>query len=186
MKINIGKNIMKFNTKQDITDEIEKFINQAWIKEWLKKGMFINIYKELIKEKMNVGKFTHWLYDLGIDPLSYGLTEVPESFLEGEESLIEIHIPAKIKKIGESAFYGCTQVKEIIIPRNVEEIEGWSLAHMKGLKEITIEGKLKNLNSLGIYDNDHIETIYSIPANKELINMNVSEIKAGTAKFVEI
>lgn len=177
---------MKFNTKQDITDKIEKFIHQAWIKEWLKKGMFINIYKELIKEKMNVGEFTHWLYDLGIDPLTYDLKEVPEEFLEGQSSLIEIHIPDKITKIGEAAFYGCTQVEEVILPRNVDTISPWSFAHMKRLKEMRIEGQLKNLDSLSIFDNDNIERIFSGPENREIITMNVSEIKAGTARYMEI
>lgn len=176
---------MKFNKKQEITPEIEKFISYKWIQEWFQKSLFKNIYKEAVKENINIGQFTQWLYDLGINPL-LKLKEIPESFLEGNDNLIEIHIPDTINKIGESAFYGCSNIRELVIPRNVEIIEGWSLAHMNTLQEITIRGKLEELYALAIYDNDHLKVISSIPENKEILTVMISELKNSKAKFREI
>lgn len=176
---------MKFNKKQEITPKIEKFISYKWIQEWFQKSLFENIYKEAVKENINVGQFTQWLYDLGINPL-LKLKEIPESFLEGNDNLIEITIPDTIKKINESAFYGCSKIRELVIPRNVEIIEGWSLAHMNALQEVTIQCRLEELNAFAIYDNDDLKVVSSIPENKEILTMMISELKNGKAKFQEI
>ncbi|MDO4650437.1 MAG: leucine-rich repeat protein, partial [Eubacteriales bacterium] len=60
-------------------------------------------------------------------------------------SLKEIHYPANIKQVvgGSGAvFYGCPEVKEIVIPEGVTQIPAYLFADMKGLEKATLPSTL--------------------------------------------
>lgn len=165
-----------------------KFVNEFG--DLIDSNNFTELYKEALKLGVNLNELGRMFYDAGIDPLEH-MTEVPAQFFADNHALTEIIIPEGITKLCDSAFYDCINVKEIIVPKSVKHIDEWALAGLDNVKEITIEGKLESLHPFGIYELSSLERIYSIPENKEILTMNVSELKPHTsglvqARFMEI
>ena len=174
---------MKFKEFSDKKDSIISWIHRHL--DLIDQNKWNEVYDYLNRGIIKHNQVTESFYEAGIDPLDY-LDYIPEDYLSNNANLIEIEIPDHIKYIADSAFYGCLRVTDIELPRSVEDIGDYALAGMDNLKSIYIPGKLEYLSPLGIYLNDSLEKIYSIAANKEVLKMNVSEIKNGTCKFVEI
>lgn len=165
-----------------------KFVNE--FEDMINANDFESLYARAWSLGVNLNELGRMFYDSDIDPLEY-MTEVPEQFFADNQDLLEISIPEGITRLCDSCFYDCTNVKEIIVPKSVKHIDEWALAGLDNVKEITIEGKLESLHPFGIYELPSLETIYSIPENKEILTMNVSELKdsvfgPGQARFMEI
>lgn len=72
--------------------------------------------------------------------------------------ITEINL-SKVGKIGSAAFYYCSDLKTITIPKTVKFI-GYNAFHGAGLKEIYFEGNPETIESLGLSKG---VTIYGIP-----------------------
>ena len=174
---------MKF---KEFSDKKENVFN--WIHKHLDlidENKWTEVYEYLNRGIITHNQVTESFYEAGIDPLDY-LDYIPEDYLSNNPNVTEIEIPDHINSINDSAFYGCLRVTDIELPKSVVSIGDYALAGMDNLKSIYIPGKLDYLSALGIYLNDNIEKIYSIAENKAILKKNVSEIKNGTCKFVEI
>lgn len=69
--------------------------------------------------------------------LASTITEIKNSAFNGM-SITEIELPAGLKKIGESAFAYCTNLKSLVIPRGVEEIGRYILRGDTSLESLEI------------------------------------------------
>ena len=73
-----------------------------------------------------------------------GVTEIGESAFEGCSSLKEVRIPESVTEIGYGAFYYCSSLKEVHISEGVKEIEKSAFEGCSSLKEVHIpEGVTK-------------------------------------------
>lgn len=75
-----------------------------------------------------------------------------------------IAIPSGVTKIGASAFYQCTDLKEVTIPESVESINNSAFMYCSGIKSITLPKSLKIINS-STFQNCTGLTSITIPAN---------------------
>ena len=86
-------------------------------------------------------------------------------------------VPITVKKIGRSAFFGCKNLKKVIIPEGVSIIERSSFANCINLSEVSIPDSVTilgewafvnctNLNAITLHDNTSIEghTFLNCPA----------------------
>lgn len=181
---------MKFKSKMPLKLDpgTIRFIKE--FEDMIDANDFKSLYAHAWSLGANLNELGRMFYDSDIDPLEY-MTEVPEQFFADNHDLLEISIPEGITRLCDSCFYDCINVKEIIVPRSVKQIDEWALAGLDNVKEITIEGKLESLHPFGIYELPSLERIYSIPENKEILTMNVSELKENAsglvqARFMEI
>ena len=161
MSLKLDKGTIKF------VNEFEKLIDD---------NNFTELYKKARELGVNLNELGRMFYGAGIDPLAY-MTEVPAEFLANNHDLIEINIPEGITKLCDSCFYDCINVKEVILPKSVTYIDGWALAAMDKLEEITIPGQLEYLHSFGIYEEPCLEKIWTILENRELLEDNISELR---------
>lgn len=77
---------------------------------------------------------------------------VPENVKEIEDNCFscingieEIILPKGLKKIGESAFELCANLKKINIPENVKKIESYTFAECKSLKEVILPKSVQRI-----------------------------------------
>ncbi|MDY6073720.1 MAG: leucine-rich repeat domain-containing protein [Eubacteriales bacterium] len=83
-------------------------------------------------------------------------------------------IPEGIKIIGENAFWGCDNLKEINIPDSVENIRNYAISGCENLKEITIPDGVKFIGDGAFYDCTSLTKI-TIPDSVENIGINLFE-----------
>ena len=174
---------MKFKEFSDKNENVFNWIHKHL--DLIDENAWDQVYEYLIRSTQVYNKITEAFYQAGIEPLDY-LDYVPEDYLSNNENIIEIEIPEHVKSINESAFYNCERIIEIELPKSIESIADWSLAGMDNLRSIYIPGKLEYLGKLAIHDDDCLERIYSIAENREILFKNVSMLKDGRCKFVEV
>ena len=174
---------MKFrefsNKSEGVLNWIHKHIDLIDENKWNE------VYEYLTRSAITYHAVTEALYEAGIEPLDY-LEYVPEDYLSNNPNVIEIEIPEGIKSISESAFFNCERITEIELPKSIESIGDWALSGMDNLESIYIPGKLEYLGHLAIHDDDSLYRIYSIAENKDLLFKEISRLKDGSCKFVEI
>lgn len=83
----------------------------------------------------------------GIIVLDNPIVEIVESAFEGCENLQEIVIPEGVTEIGQSAFDGCTSLKKIVIPEGVTNIASGAFYRCKSLHEIDIPSGITYIDS---------------------------------------
>jgi hypothetical protein len=62
--------------------------------------------------------------------LPIGIESIADSTFNGCKSLTEIHIPGSAKRIGFAAFYGCSNLKKVVIEEGVEKINAMLLRNV--------------------------------------------------------
>ncbi len=59
----------------------------------------------------------------GVGIIPKGTVHIPNSAFLEREDLVSIEIPESVKEIGANAFFGCTNLKDITIPDDVDKLE---------------------------------------------------------------
>ncbi len=94
------------------------------------------------------------------------VAEIGESAFYGLSNITEVTIPDTVKAIRSLAFSYCTQLKSITIPAGVEEIEAGAFARCSGIKTITFAAgsALTELPYAAFKECTSLESL-TIPAN---------------------
>ena len=82
-------------------------------------------------------------------------------------------LPDSLTEIGESAFYGCTGLMEIIIPQNVTDIGNYTFANCAKLIKVRFVGNAPNIgekafarvNTQAFYPSDNISWTSDVMQN---------------------
>ena len=90
-------------------------------------------------------------------------------------SIEEIKLSANLKKVGESAFEGCSNLKTIHIPASVEEIGECVFAYCESLESVTVDSDSKYYKTLDgvLYTKDERVLVWCPP--KGITSHTVSE-----------
>lgn len=145
-------------------NEKEKLINSIIDRysDFIDKGDFRSVYKMIIKDwdyfrniswlqksdkKELIGAFTEFLLNNGIDPL-LGMTSIPAGFFY-EVDIDTIVVPNNIVDIKDYSF-SFSKVKEIVLPRTINEIGEEAFSHCDKLEKITFKGSKEELFDLRI------------------------------------
>ena len=76
------------------------------------------------------------------------IKEIGEKAFYGCSSLTEIKIPKSVTEIGEEAFYGCSSLTEINIPKSVIKIGARAFFGCSELKKVNLPGTIQTISSL--------------------------------------
>lgn len=178
---------MKYlDDKRKIKPSLIKFVKEN--KELIQTGQFEKLYDNLNKSGWQSGRDLTYFLSSGGKRNIFELfgSKIPFSACSYDMGLYEVTIPNNIEIIEDSAFNGCTQITELILPESVHTIESWALADMDNLQELTIKGELVAMSDLSIFNVPKLETIYSIYDNKDLLYDSVEVLKKGFCRFLVI
>lgn len=81
--------------------------------------------------------------DLGRVVLPKTVRKIGESAFYGCSSLVNVNIPYGVSEIGTTAFKNCVSLKRVIIPSSVTRIEGETFIHCESLESVSLSGSLK-------------------------------------------
>ena len=93
-----------------------------------------------------------------------GLKSIGEGAFRGCKNLKNIIIPNSVTNIGYSAFAGCTSLESIIIPDNVTNLDGTTFVQCVNLSNVTLGKGLETLNYEIFYLCSNLKSI-TIPNN---------------------
>ncbi len=101
----------------------------------------------------------------------YDVTEIGEGAFEGCENLKEIELPDTITQIDEGAFSGCTSLEKVKFPSEMTEIPAKTFAMCDSLKELKLSDKITKIGEYALsYCNDL--SWFSIPSSVTDIDAN--------------
>lgn len=92
--------------------------------------------------------------------LPEAVATIPEMSFYGCENLKEVVLSGNLKEIGANAFSNCTALKSIYLPYGIETIEGAAF-HCSGLESVVIPDSVKNIGNFafGYYSAEDIEFV---------------------------
>ena len=148
-----------------VKKEIIKWLLQPSIQDLVDSLRLNDIYNRLALEKDASwnSTLTEFFMDLGIDPLKYIQVEIPKGMYH-TLSVEGIVVPNTVKKIRESAFADCRQLKSVVISDSVTFMEAFAVSGCTHLKNVTLGKRLTTLGSNVFRNCDSLEEIY-IPNN---------------------
>lgn len=88
-----------------------------------------------------------------------GVEIIGEMAFRGKKQLKDIVIASTVKEIDHDAFYDCDELDNVHIPANVKEIKGYAFAECDKLKKITFDGVPKQLSRHTFDDCDQLHDI---------------------------
>lgn len=97
--------------------------------------------------------------------------------------LVNIVIPTSVGKIGEGAFYKCTDLKAISIPNSINEIADRSFLACSGLTEVTIPDTITKIGESAFKDCVRLKSVI-IPATVTEISKNAFKGCSSLASVV--
>lgn len=92
-----------------------------------------------------------------------GVTVIGEMAFRGKKQLKNVIIANSVKEIEHDAFYDCDELDNVYIPAGVKEVKGYAFAECDKLKKITFAGVPAKLSRHVFDDCDHLHDII-VPA----------------------
>ena len=104
------------------------------------------------------------------DELKYftGLTKIDDNAFKGCKALESIIVPANVKQIGKSAFYGDYALTNIVLPEGLEVINDYAIGACIKLTEIELPSTLTTIKTRAFYY-DKLLAAINIPASVKSI-----------------
>ena len=100
--------------------------------------------------------------------------EIHTPWRKNKEKINKIIIEEGIQKVGNFAFYGCTNVSEIILPQSLEDIGENAFYCCRGFKNIKLPNGLKSIGKEAFYGCTKLESI-TIPHGIKTIERGTFE-----------
>lgn len=138
---------------KDVKEFIEGHVDL--IKDCDFKTLFPLAVKEL-NRYYTIKEFNSIMRDI-CDPLDY-MDEIPTCYWYGD-TMTGYQIPPQIKKIGEEAFYDCTDLISLDIPEGVVDIDNEAFCNCTSLKSVILPTTLKHLGKDVFASCDELEFI---------------------------
>ena len=86
---------------------------------------------------------------------------IPAEYFKNAELPDRVAIPNGIKKIGESAFFECKSLKNVIIPTSVTSIEGYAFSYCSSLTSIVIPDSVTSIGDGAFYVSKSFDVYYT-------------------------
>lgn len=128
-----------------ILDYLDSFVQEN--ADLIDSFNFDELYDMLLDDNDDaIPYFSELLYNNGIDPLPY-MSSIPFRFLRDVENVKNIIIPSNIQSICDQAFCGCKDLETITINDGVKEIDGCVFDGCISLTELKFPKTLEYLDT---------------------------------------
>ena len=108
-----------------------------------------------------------------INNIEFGssLVSIGEYAFSGLENLKEINLPDSVKTVGGNAFYNCTAVERIDLGGGVEDIGKYAFFGMKNVRKLIIPSSVKSIGAYAFKGYEALASVF-IPSTVETIYGN--------------
>ena len=87
--------------------------------------------------------------------------DIKSGLLEKRDSITKVEIPKGVTVIGESAFYNCTNLENIIIPETVKKIDNYAFHNCEKIKDIKLPDNLEIIQTGAFYNCSSLKSMES-------------------------
>jgi len=95
------------------------------------------------------------------------ITVLFDDLFKGHNEITKVHIPDSVTNIGGFVFDGCTNLREIVLPANLENM--WQYAFVRsGIEEITLPPKIKYISPFTFKDCKRLRKVVCNDALEEI------------------
>ena len=112
---------------------------------------------------INKGRLVYCMSNEASFTIPEGVTVIGEMAFRGKKQLKNIIIANTVKEIEHDAFYDCDELDNIYVPASMKEIKSYAFAECDKLKRITFAGVPKKLSRHAFDDCDQLHDII-VPA----------------------
>ena len=98
------------------------------------------------------------------------------AYLKGIQSL---ELPRSLKRIGNCAFYECTELEKVILPESLTAIWGKAFRYCRSLREITIPSKVWHITDDVFDDFRHSKRSLSAPKSWKICIVSLKAAKSS-------
>lgn len=88
-----------------------------------------------------------------------GVETIGEMAFRGKKQLKNVIIASTVKEIEHDAFYDCDELDNVYVPANVKEVKAYAFAECDKLKKVVFAGSLKKLSRHTFDDCDQLHDI---------------------------
>ncbi len=98
--------------------------------------------------------------------------------------LAEVEFQGNVKRIGSSAFAGCTSLKAVAIPETVTVIDSYAFSYCRALTDVTLPSSLKSIETLAFQYCTALRSLV-IPANVTYVGAGAFDHCSGSLLKIE-
>lgn len=91
-------------------------------------------------------------------PAEKGITTIYRLAFVNNKYITKVIIPEGVEEIQYAAFYGCENLKEIVLPSTIKQIDEWGFGQNKALETINLE-KVQTIQRLAFYGCTSLKTV---------------------------
>lgn len=103
--------------------------------------------------------------------ITYKVEAIKDSCFKDSKKLTKITLPETLRKIGAYAFKGCTELKELNLPKRVKYIGDGAFENCWNIKKVTLPNKIDEIGDYTFSCCSSIEEL-TIPKNVKIIFKN--------------
>ena len=119
----------------------------------------------------------------GIIKFEKPITKIGDSSFYGCSNLTSITIPNSVTLIGYSAFEGCTNLTSIAIPNSVTSIGGYAFFYCSRMTSVTIPDGVTSIGSYAFYECTSLTSVYCKPTTPPAVGYNMFYNNASGRKI---
>ncbi len=133
------------------------------------------------------------LYSLGtsfdsviVVPSTYNdtsVTNIHTFAFEFDESIEYVYIPDTVITMGDSVFYGCDNLKKVVLSNNLTEIPYEAFSKCENLKSIILPISVTKFKEGAFKLSDNLEKIYYMGSSTDFSNIKGSDTEIGSIKI---
>lgn len=91
-------------------------------------------------------------------PAEKGITTIYRLAFANNKYITKVIIPEGVEEIQYAAFYGCENLKEIVLPSTMKQIDEWGFGQNKALETVNLE-KVQTIQRLAFYGCTSLKTV---------------------------
>ena len=137
----------------------------------------LKVSGKLTSEHMAKIKELNSLKEIDLEDATLEGNAIPENQFLGKKTLTTVKLPKGLKKIGVSAFQGCSALSDITIGDQVTDLLNYAFLGCSSLKSINVPGSVKNIGKSAFGNCSGLSTI---TIEEGLVNIDANAFSGCT------